>query len=215
LPKGEQLEKTAFIELYGKAASLALQRKIAENSLKESSSLMSSGSPVLPTGEEHALLKQTKNALSETITMVTVPEAGDKDNPDQEKIKIPGIADQLNLNNALKMARDYIAILDLAGNCLWANDAMVSALDTGDHHELAGRNLALYIAPEFRKVALTSLVEAKKKGHKTVPLMLFSSSGRVPVEVNLSTIHAEDGNISGFLAIARNTDRDTAEKHKW
>jgi hypothetical protein len=84
---------------------------------------------------------------------------------------------------------------------------MVSALDTGDHRELAGRNLALYIAPEFRKMALTSLAEAKKKGHKTVPLMLFSSAGRVPVEVNLSTIHAEDGNISGFLAIARNTEQ--------
>jgi len=36
----------------------------------------------------------------------------------------------------------------------------------------------------------------------------------VPVEVNLSTIHAEDGDISGFLAIARTTDRPNDEKNK-
>ena len=36
LPKGQELEKIPFIELYGRAASIVLHRKIAEESLKES-----------------------------------------------------------------------------------------------------------------------------------------------------------------------------------
>ncbi|MCK9591554.1 MAG: PAS domain S-box protein [Methanoregula sp.] len=213
LPKGEKLEKIPFIEIYGKAASIVLQRKIAEDSLKGSSCIMPSGSSNPPTGVERALLKHAKNAVSGTINDVSIPDAGDNDSPDHETIKISAIVNQLTLTNALKMAQDYIAILDLSGKCLWANDAMVNAMDAGDYHRLAGRNLALYIAPEYQKIALNSLVEAKKNGHKTVPLMFFSSSGRVPVEVNLSTIHAEDGDISGFLAIARTTDRSNDEKN--
>ena len=42
LPKGEELEKIPFIEIYGKAASIALQRKIAEDSLKRSEEIFSS-----------------------------------------------------------------------------------------------------------------------------------------------------------------------------
>ncbi len=214
LPKGEKLEKIPFIEIYGKAASLVLQRKIAEDSLKGSSCMLPSGFSNPQTGGERVLLKHAKNALSGTMNDVSIPDAGDNDSPDHEIIKIPPIVNQLNLTNALKMARDYIAILDLSGKCLWANDAMVNAMDAGDYNKLAGRNLALYIAPEYRKIVLNSLVEVKKNGHKTVPLMFFSSSGRVPVEVNLSTIHAEDGDISGFLAIARTTDRPNDEKNK-
>ena len=76
------------------------------------------------------------------------------------------------------MARDYIAILDRSGKCVWVNDALVSAVNAGSCNDLAGKNIALYIAPEFRKIALDTLMEVKKRGNKTVPLMMLSSSGQ-------------------------------------
>ena len=129
LPKGQKLEKIPFIELYGKAASLALQRDIAERSFKRSSCTIRSGSYISPIREDHELMKHAKNSsVSDIINVLPMPDAGDKNSPDHETITTPKIANQLYLTNALKMARDYIAILDLSGNCLWANDAMVSAI---------------------------------------------------------------------------------------
>ena len=104
------------------------------------------------------------------INAFPLPDTGNKNSPDHETITTPGIVNHLYLTNALKMARDYIAILDLSGKCLWANETMTNAMDPGDHGDLAGRNFALCIAPEYRKTALASLVEAKKTGYKTVPL---------------------------------------------
>jgi PAS domain S-box-containing protein len=169
---------------------------------------------ISPTVEYRELVKPATNASqSAVINAFTLPDTGNKNSPDHETIPTPGIVNDLNLTNALKMARDYIAILDLSGKCLWANETMTNVMDLGDHGDLSGRNFALCIAPEYRKTALASLVEAKKTGYKTVPLMLFSSSGRIPVEVTLSTILAADGDISGFLAIARNAEREKVEKH--
>ena len=311
LPKEEKLEKIPFIEIYGKAASIVLQRKIAEESLKQSQEIFSSVAKYAPvplaiieqdgryqfinqkfieifgydlndfkTGKEWFALAypdpvyrkkvmdswksdletsgydqprprtytvRCKNGVEREILFRPVtlsnntqcvvyedvteqhrvdcsqnfltsvvgnsPDTGNKNSQDHETIPTPGIVNDLNLTNVLKMARDYIAILDLSGKFLWANETMTNAMDPGDHGDLSGRNFALYIAPEYRKTALASLVEAKKTGYKTVPLMLFSSSGRVPVEVTLSTIHSADGDISGFLAIARNAEREKVEKH--
>jgi hypothetical protein len=126
---------------------------------------------------------------------------------------MPAIENILTLFNALKMARDYIAILDRSGKCLWANDALVIAMNEEDYRDLAGKNIALYIAPEYRKAALNSLNDAKKNGYKTVPLMLFSTLGGFR-GINLSAIKAEDGDLFGFLAIARQSDRENVEKHR-
>ncbi len=46
--KDEKLEKIPFIEIYGKAASIVLQRKIAEDSLKESQEIFSSVATYAP-----------------------------------------------------------------------------------------------------------------------------------------------------------------------
>jgi PAS domain S-box-containing protein len=133
---------------------------------------------------------------------------------DPETVKTSGLLSPHYLSNALKMARDYIAILDRSGKCVWVNDALVSAVNAGSCNDLAGKSIALYIAPEFRKMALDSLMEVKKSGNKTVPLMMLSSSGRVPVEANISAITTEEGDLFGYMAIARNVERGTIEKSR-
>jgi PAS domain S-box-containing protein len=125
-----------------------------------------------------------------------------------------GIVHQFPLSNALKMAQDYIAILDRTGKCMWANDALAGAVNAARCSDLEGRSIALYIAPEFRKIALDSLMEIKKSGNKTVQLMMLSSSGRVPVEANFSAINTEEGDLFGYMAIARNIGKDKTEKPK-
>ena len=112
------------------------------------------------------------------------------------------------------MARDYIAILDRTGKCVWANDALIGAVNAASCTDLEGKSIALYIAPEFRKVALDSLMEIKKTGNKTVQLMMLSSSGRVPVEANFSAINTETGDLFGYMAIARHIEREKVEKPK-
>jgi PAS domain-containing protein len=110
------------------------------------------------------------------------------------------------------MARDYIAILDKSGKCLWVNDAFVDAVDAKDSADLAGKSLALFIAPEFRKAALNCLSDVRKNGHKLISLMMLSSSGRIPVEANISAIMAKSGDLFGFVAVARNVEREKVDK---
>jgi PAS domain S-box-containing protein len=132
--------------------------------------------------------------------------------PSHDTSKIPGLLSPHYVSNALKMARDYIAILDRSGKCVWVNDALVSVVNAGSCNDLIGKSIALYIAPEFRKMALNSLIEVKKNGNKTVTLMMLSSSGRVPVETNISAITTEKGDLFGYMAIARNVEQGKVEK---
>jgi PAS domain S-box-containing protein len=156
--------------------------------------------------------QQEKNTGGETDKAID-PETGDSlANVLSKPAK--GIVHQFPLSSALKMARDYIAILDRTGKCMWANDALVGALNADSWSDLEGKNIALYIAPEFRKIALDSLMEIKKSGNKTIQLMMLSSSGRVPVEANLSAINTETGELFGYMAIARNIERNKMEKQK-
>ena len=132
--------------------------------------------------------------------------------PDQGTIDPSGILSPLYLSQALKTAQDYIAILDKSGKCLWANDSLVHAVKAENSSDLAGRSLALFIAPEFRKLALNCLSDARKNGHKIIPLMMLSSSGRIPVEASISSIMAKNGNFFGFLTVARNVEREKVER---
>lgn len=156
--------------------------------------------------------QQEKNTGGETDKAID-PETGDSLASVPSK-HAKGIVHQFPLSSALKMARDYIAILDRTGKCMWANDALVGALNADSWSDLEGKNIALYIAPEFRKIALDSLMEIKKSGNKTIQLMMLSSSGRVPVEANLSAINTETGELFGYMAIARNIERNKIEKQK-
>jgi PAS domain S-box-containing protein len=107
------------------------------------------------------------------------------------------------LSQALKNNPDYLTILDNAGKCLWANDAFLSLMHEkgGDFHP--GNNLVYYVAPEFRKKILTCLSDVRKDGHKSLPIMFFIGTRRIPVDVTISVIHDFNNDILGFLAIAR------------
>jgi PAS domain S-box-containing protein len=132
--------------------------------------------------------------------------------PDQGTIDTPGIFSPLYLSQALKTAQDYIAILDKSGKCLWANDSLVHAVKAEHSSDLAGKSLALFIAPEFRKLALNCLTDARKNGHKIIPLMMLSASGRIPVEASISAIMAKNGNFFGFFTVARNVEREKVDR---
>jgi PAS domain S-box-containing protein len=134
--------------------------------------------------------------------------------PEPGKTGTPGILSPLYLSQALRMAQDYIAILDKSGKCLWVNDAFVDVVDAETSADLAGKSLALFIAPEFRKAALNCLSDVRKNGHKLISLMMLSSSGRIPVEANISAILAKGGDLFGFIAVARNVEREKVDKPK-
>ncbi len=67
--------------------------------------------------------------MPETGEEISIPDAGYPVLHDHVTIKRNGSVKQLCLSNALKMAQDYIAILDRSGKCLWVNDALVSAVN--------------------------------------------------------------------------------------
>jgi PAS domain S-box-containing protein len=144
---------------------------------------------------------------------ISLTDAGYPVFPDYHSIKSQGLLSPNYLSSALKMARDYIAILDRSGKCLWVNDALADAVNAESCNDLAGRSIALYIAPEFRKMALDSLGEVKKNGHKTVPFMMLSSSGRIQVEANISAITTEEGDLFGYMAIARHVEGKKPKNH--
>jgi PAS domain S-box-containing protein len=163
--------------------------------------------------ERYQLLQNaTTGYIPETDEEISIPDAVYPVLHDHETIKRNGNEKQLCLSNALKRAQDYIAILDRSGKCLWVNDALVTAVNAASCSDLAGKSIALYIAPEFRKLALDSLMDVKKRGNKTVPFMILSSSGRVPVEANISAINTEEGDFFGYMAIARHVNRGKIEK---
>ncbi len=163
--------------------------------------------------DESSILEKNKSA-SGILRGSSMSEDANRGFIRDASIETPGNLSPLYLSHALKMAQDYIAILDKSGKCLWANDSLVNAVHTENCSDLSGKSLALFIAPEFRKVALNCLSYVKKNGHSIIPLMMLSSSGRIPVEANISAITAENGDIFGFIAVARNVDRGRVERPK-
>lgn len=140
---------------------------------------------------------------------------GDKDHPSlpgtgatfesKGMTEISDLSSIIRLQQALKKTPDYIAILDLSGICLWANTALVTVIGGREASSINGTNITRYIAPEFRKIILDGISDTKKNGHKVMALMLFTRSGRVPVDVVLSVINDDAGTLMGYLAIARDT----------
>ena len=63
--------------------------------------------------------------------------------PDWDTTKTPGLLSPHYLSNSLIMARDYRAILDQSGKCVWVNDALVSAVNAGSCDDLAGKSITL------------------------------------------------------------------------
>ena len=116
------------------------------------------------------MLKNAKTAcIPGTDAEISIPDAAYPVFPDHDSTKIPGLLSPYYLSLALKMAQDFIAILDQSGKCVWVNDALAGAVNAGSCNDLAGKSIALYIAPEFRKLALDSLAKSKKTGIKPFP----------------------------------------------
>ena len=165
------------------------------------------------TKEQPTESAEKNHTPAETMKAEMYRKTGDPGASDPQ-VKTFGVLNPHYLSSALKMAQDYIAILDRTGKCVWANDALIGAVNAASCTDLEGKSIALYIAPEFRKIALDSLMEIKKTGNKTVQLMMLSSSGRVPVEANFSAINTETGDLFGYMAIARHIEREKVEKPK-
>ena len=175
--------------------------------------LLSSGVETSPHAVSQKTTKEQPTEPAETMKAEMYRKAGDQEASDPQ-VKTSGVLNPHYLSSALKMAQDYIAILDRTGKCVWANDALIGAVNAASCTDLEGKSIALYIAPEFRKIALDSLMAIKKTGNKTVQLMMLSSSGRVPVEANFSAINTETGDLFGYMAIARNIGREKVGKNK-
>jgi PAS domain S-box-containing protein len=113
------------------------------------------------------------------------------------------------LSGALKHAGDYLAILDLSGRCLWANDALISSVISGTLSELTGISFAQFVAPEFRKLALDCMNAVRKEGVSRINIMLLSPNGRIPVEVHFSAVNDDKDHLLGYLVIARSGKNDS------
>jgi PAS domain S-box-containing protein len=165
--------------------------------------------------ELQELLKNAKDGfVSDTLRLISIPDAADPKYPVHDEIKTPGVLSLLYLSNALKMAQDSISILDLSGRCIWINDAFASTLSLKKDEVLIGKSFARFIAPEDRKDALDCLTDVRKSGNKRISLSLLTASGRVPAEASLSSINDSDDQILGYMIIIRHAEQDR-EKHQF
>jgi PAS domain S-box-containing protein len=164
--------------------------------------------------ELQELLKNAKDGfVSDTLRLISMPDAADPVYPVHNEIKNPSVLSLLYLSNALKMAQDSISILDLSGRCIWVNDAFASIVSLKKNETLLGKSFAQFIAPEDRKLALDSLIDVRKNGNKQISVSLLTSSGRVPGEASLSPIFDTDDGILGYLTIIRHADQDRSKSH--
>jgi PAS domain S-box-containing protein len=157
--------------------------------------------------ELQELLKNAKDGfVSDTIRLISIPDAADPVYRVHNEIQTPGVLSLLYLSNALKMAQDSISILDLSGRCVWVNDAFTRLTSQKKNETPVGKSFARFIAPEDRKRALDSLIDVRKNGNKQVSLSLLTPSGRVPAQASLSSIMDHEDTILGYLTIIHRTD---------
>jgi len=157
--------------------------------------------------ELQELLKNAKDGfVSDTLRLISTPDAADPVYPVHEEIKTPGVLSLLYLSNALKMAQDPISILDLSGRCVWVNDAFTRITSQKKNESPVGKSLAQFIAPEDRKLALDGLIDVRKNGNKQISLSLLTSTGRVHAQTSLSSIMDHEDTILGYMTIIHRTD---------
>jgi PAS domain S-box-containing protein len=153
------------------------------------------------------LLKNAKDGfVSDTLRLISIPDAADPVYPMHNEIKNPGVLSLLYLSTALKMAHDSISILDLSGRCVWVNDAFTRITSQKKNESPVGKSFARFIAPEDRKRALDSLIDVRKNGNTQVSLSLLTSSGRVPAQASMSSIMDHEDTILGYMTIIHRID---------
>jgi PAS domain S-box-containing protein len=157
--------------------------------------------------ELQELLKNAKDGfVSDTLHLISIPDAADPKYPVHDEIKTPGVLSLLYLSNTLKMAQDSISILDLSGRCVWVNDAFANFVSLKKNETPLGKSFAQFIAPEDRKLALDSLIDVRKNGNKQISLSLLTSTGRVHAQASLSSIMDHEDTILGYMTIIHRTD---------
>ncbi len=115
-----------------------------------------------------------------------------------------GITNLMYLSNALKNAREGIAIVDLSLHCIWTNDALIALLGTGSSDVVIGKSVAQYVASEFKKPVLDYFSEMKNhRRGGIIPLSLLTTKGRVPVEASVSIVSDDRDTTLGYMVIMK------------
>ncbi|MGD9130961.1 MAG: PAS domain S-box protein [Candidatus Bathyarchaeota archaeon] len=121
----------------------------------------------------------------------------------------------VRLSIAFKMSTDGIMITDLNGKLLDANEATLKKYGSDDKGDLIGKHAIDFVVPEDREKVLVGVREAFEKGYcKRLECHLVIKDGsRIPVEMSLTIIKAQDGKPIGFVSITRDiTERKIMEK---
>jgi len=115
----------------------------------------------------------------------------------------------VRLSTAVKLIRESILIMDIAGNVNFANEA-ASGLVAGCHPGTGGWNFAGRLSPPERAKWRLVLAETFRRGSvHDVELDLEAGDGRlVPIEVSTTAMIDVDGKTTGIVAILR----DIAER---
>lgn len=122
-------------------------------------------------------------------------------------------ADQENFKNLFNSIYDFLFILDLNGNIIEVNNAVVTVLGyTKD--ELHGKNVLAVHPPEYRDKAneiVGKMIEGKRE---SCPLPLLSKSGiHVPVETKI--YHGQWNNEKVLIGISRNLSELAISEEKF
>jgi PAS domain S-box-containing protein len=124
-------------------------------------------------------------------------------------------AELIRLATALDASVDGILIVDIDGNIVEINEAVLKK--HGFHHkrDMIGKNALEFIAPEDREKAFAAMREVTEEGYiaGVEYHIITRSSSKIPVEANGVVMKDEDGKPIGFVTVVRDiTERKRAEE---
>ncbi|MBS3817995.1 PAS domain S-box protein [bacterium] len=119
------------------------------------------------------------------------------------------------LRSIFESSPDAITVSDLKGNIINCNQAALDLLGYEDRREVIGENANSLIEGEGKQKVFDKIEETIRVGvTKNEEYNLFKKDGsRVPVEVSAGVIRDAEGDVTAFVAIAKDiTERKKAEK---
>jgi PAS domain S-box-containing protein len=121
----------------------------------------------------------------------------------------------VRLSIAVKMSTDGIMITDLNGKLLDANKATLKRYGTDNKKDLIGKSAIDFVVPEDREKVLVGVKEAFEKGYckRLECYVVIKDGSKIPVEMSLTIIKAQDGKPIGFVSVTRDiTERKIMER---
>ena len=120
------------------------------------------------------------------------------------------------LSNVVKMSSDSIVVADVEGRIVDVNDATLRMYGARDAKELVGKSPFDLVAPEDREEALAGMEAAMRGGHvdHLELRVLTLGGGKLPVEMNVSAMRDEKGNLTGFVAVSRDISEHVRMREK-